>query len=291
MKWIDFEKPQTIDEAVKLLSDSNGQAKPLAGGTDLIVQLRVGDPRVNASQVIDIKGIPELNELTYSSKDGLTIGAAVELYKIYNDANVKKYYPAIIDSASLIGGTQIQGRASLGGNLCNAAPSGDGIPNLIVHGAIATIVGPNGTRKANVEDICVGPRKTSIESNELLVSINFPINPSGFGASYLRFIPRNEMDIAVAAAGVSVVIKNGKFTNARVSLASVAPKPLFVKEAGDVLVGRSVSPESIQEAAVLAKDAATPISDMRGTAEYRRHLCEVLTRRAFDAAIERAQEN
>ncbi len=291
MKWIDFKKPQTIDEAVKLLSDSNGQAKPLAGGTDLIVQLRVGDPRVNASQVIDIKGIPELNELTYSSKDGLTIGAAVELYKIYNDDNVKKYYPAIIDSASLIGGTQIQGRASLGGNLCNAAPSGDGIPNLIVHGAIATIVGPNGTRKANVEDICVGPRKTSIESNELLVSINFPINPSGFGASYLRFTPRNEMDIAVAAAGVSVVIENGKFTNARVSLASVAPKPLFVKEAGDVLVGKPVSPESIQEAAVLAKDAATPISDMRGTAEYRRHLCEVLTRRAFDAAIERAQEN
>ena len=291
MKWINFENPQTIDEAVKLLADSNGQAKPLAGGTDLIVQLRVGDPRVNANNVIDIKGIPELNELSYDAKNGLTIGAAVPLYKIYNDANVKKYYPAIIDSASLIGGTQIQGRASLGGNLCNAAPSGDGIPNLIAHGAIATIVGPKGTRKANVEDICIGPRKTSIEDNELLVSINFPINPSGFGASYLRFIPRNEMDIAVAAAGVSVVIENGKFTNARVSLASVAPTPLFVKEAGDALIGKSVSSESIGEAAVLAKNAATPISDMRGTAEYRKHLCEVLTQRALDAAIERAQEN
>ena len=291
MKWINFENPQTIDEAVKLLADSNGQAKPLAGGTDLIVQLRVGDPRVNANNVIDIKGIPELNELSYDAKNGLTIGAAVPLYKIYNDANVKKYYPAIIDSASLIGGTQIQGRASLGGNLCNAAPSGDGIPNLIAHGAIATIVGPNGTREANVEDICIGPRKTSIEDNELLVSINFPINPSGFGASYLRFIPRNEMDIAVAAAGVSVVIENGKFTNARVSLASVAPTPLFVKEAGDVLIGKSVSSEAIGEAAVLAKNAATPISDMRGTAEYRKHLCEVLTQRALDAAIERAQEN
>ena len=291
MKWINFENPRTIDEAVKLLADSNGQAKPLAGGTDLIVQLRVGDPRVNANNVIDIKGIPELNELSYDAKNGLTIGAAVPLYKIYNDANVKKYYPAIIDSASLIGGTQIQGRASLGGNLCNAAPSGDGIPNLIAHGAIATIVGPNGTREANVEDICIGPRKTSIEDNELLVSINFPINPSGFGASYLRFIPRNEMDIAVAAAGVSVVIENGKFTNARVSLASVAPTPLFVKEAGDALIGKSVSSESIGEAAVLAKNAATPISDMRGTAEYRKHLCEVLTQRALDAAIERAQEN
>ena len=291
MKWIDFETPQTIDEAVKLLADANGQAKPLAGGTDLIVQLRVGDPRVSVNQVINIKSIPELNELSYSPEAGLTIGAAVPLYKIYNDENVKKYYPAIIDSASLIGGTQIQGRASLGGNLCNAAPSGDGIPNLIAHGAIATIVGPKGTRKANVEDICIGPRQTSIENNELLVSINSPINPSGFGASYLRFIPRNEMDIAVAASGVSVVIENGKFINARVSLASVAPKPLFVKEAGEVLVGKSVSPESIQEAAVLAKNAATPISDMRGTAEYRKHLCEVLTQRALDNAIARAQEN
>ena len=291
MKWIDFEKPNTIDEAIKLLVDSNGLAKPLAGGTDLIVQLRVGDPRVNASQVIDVKGIPELNELSYSPESGLTIGAAVELYKIYNDDNVKKYYPAIIDSASLIGGTQIQGRASLGGNLCNAAPSGDGIPNLIAHGAIVTLAGPNGTRKAKVEDICIGPRKTSIDSDELLLSINLPINPSGFGASYLRFIPRNEMDIAVAAAGVSVTIENGKFTNARISLASVAPTPIFVKEAGDSLVGKAVSPEAIQEAAILAKNAASPISDMRGTAEYRKHLCEVLTQRALDIAINRAQEN
>ena len=156
---------------------------------------------------------------------------------------------------------------------------------------IESITADLGDVEANVEDICVGPRQTSIESNELLISINFPINPSGFGASYLRFIPRNEMDIAVAAAGVSVVIENGKFINARVSLASVAPKPLFVKEAGDVLVGKSVSPESIQEAAILAKDAATPISDMRGTAEYRKHLCEVLTQRALDNAIARAQEN
>ena len=131
MKWIDFEKPKSIDEAVKLLSGSSGNARAMAGGTDLIVQLRVGDPRVNADVVVDIKSVPELNELSYSSDKGLTIGAAVECYKIYNNENVKKHYPAILDSATLIGGTQIQGRATFGGNLCNAAPSGDAIPNLI----------------------------------------------------------------------------------------------------------------------------------------------------------------
>ena len=131
MKWIDFEKPKTVEDAVKLLSDSGGNARPMAGGTDLIVQLRVGDPRVNADVVVDIKSIPELNELSYSSSKGLTIGAAVECYKIYGDANVNSHFSALNDSATLIGGTQIQGRASFGGNLCNAAPSGDSIPNMI----------------------------------------------------------------------------------------------------------------------------------------------------------------
>ena len=289
MKWIDFEKPKTIEEAVKLLSESGGEAKPLAGGTDLIVQLRVGDPRVNAKVVVDVKSIPELNELSYSADGGLTVGAAVECYKIYNDENVKKHYPAILDSATLIGGTQIQGRASLGGNLCNAAPSGDSIPNMVAHGAVATVVGPKGTRQIAGEDVCTGPRQTSIADDELLISINFPSNGPGFGANYIRFIPRNEMDIAVAGVGASVTIEDGKFATGRVCLASVAPTPLYVKEAGEALVGKSVGDEAIQEAADLAKGAAKPISDMRGTAEYRKHLCEVLTRRALNTAVERAQ--
>jgi len=289
LKWIEFEKPKSVEEAVTLLSQSGGTARPLAGGTDLIVMLRVGHPRVNPDVVVDVKSIPELNELSYSPDSGLTIGAAVECYKIYNDDKVKKHYPAIIDSASLIGGTQIQGRASLGGNLCNAAPSGDSIPNLIAHNGVANIVGPNGSRQIPVEDVCTGPGQTSIANDELLVSINLPNNGPGFGANYIRFIPRNEMDIAVAGAGVSVNIENGKFTAARVSLASVAPTPLLVKEAGDALVGNAVGDEAIQEAADQAKSAAKPISDMRGTAEYRKHLCEVLTRRALNTAVERAQ--
>ena len=289
MKWIDFEKPNTVEDAVKLLSDSGGNARAMAGGTDLIVMLRVGHPRVNPDVVVDIKSIPELNELSYDANKGLTVGAAVECYKIYGDDNVNSHFSALNDSATLIGGTQIQGRASFGGNLCNAAPSGDSIPNMIAHRAVATITGPSGTREVPVEDICTGPGQTSIGSDELLISINFPSNGAGFGANYIRFIPRNEMDIAVAGVGASVTIEDGKFTSARVSLASVAPTPLLVEEAGEALVGQPVSEEAIQKAADLAKAAAKPISDMRGTADYRKHLCDVLTRRALTTAVERAQ--
>lgn len=289
MKWIDFEKPNTVEDAVKLLSDSGGTARAMAGGTDLIVMLRVGHPRVNPDVVVDIKSIPELNELSYDANKGLTVGAAVECYKIYGDDNVNSHFSALNDSATLIGGTQIQGRASFGGNLCNAAPSGDSIPNMIAHRAVATITGPSGTREVPVEDICTGPGQTSIGSDELLISINFPSNGAGFGANYIRFIPRNEMDIAVAGVGASVTIEDGKFTSARVSLASVAPTPLLVEEAGEALVGQPVSEGAIQKAADLAKAAAKPISDMRGTADYRKHLCDVLTRRALNTAVERAQ--
>ena len=289
MKWIDYENPSSVDDAVKILAESGGKAKAMAGGTDLIVQLRVKDPRVDANTVVNVKNIPELNELSYSASGGLTIGAAVPCHIIYNNEDVKKHYPALIDSASLIGGTQIQGRASLGGNLCNAAPSGDSIPNLIAHNAVAKIAGPNGTREIPVEEVCTGPRQTSIGDDELLISINFPSNGSGFGANYIRFIPRNEMDIAVAGAGVSVTIENGVFTSGRVALASVAPTPILVKEAEDALVGQPVGDAAIQKAADAAKNAAKPISDMRGTAEYRKHLCEVLTRRALNTAVERAQ--
>ncbi len=289
MKWIDYQNPSSVDEAVKILAGSGGKARALAGGTDLIVQLRVKDPRVDANTVVNVKGIPELNELSYSPSAGLTIGAAVPCYQIYNNDDVIKHYPALIDSASLIGGTQIQGRASLGGNLCNAAPSGDSIPNLVAHNATAKIIGPNGTREIPVEEVCTGPRQTSIAADELLISINFPSNDSGFGANYIRFIPRNEMDIAVAGAGVSVNIENGTFTAGRVCLASVAPTPILVEAAGQALVGQPVGDAAIQKAADAAKEAAKPISDMRGTAEYRKHLCEVLTRRALNTAVERAQ--
>ncbi len=288
MKWIDYASPDSVEEAVKLLADADGRASILAGGTDLLVQLRVG--RSNADLVVDGKNIPELNELSYDADSGLTLGAAVPCYQIYGDSDVSAAYPGLIDAASLIGGTQIQGRASLGGNLCNAAPSGDSIPVMVALGATANIAGPNGTRTLAVEDFCTAPGQNALEDGELLVSLHFPAPKPNSGARYLRFIPRNEMDIAVAGAGVSVEIEDGAFTAARVCLASVAPTPLFVREAGDALVGKPVNDESVQEAANLAEAAARPITDMRGTIEYRKHLCNVLTRRALNTAIERAKE-
>ncbi|HEY2017899.1 MAG TPA: xanthine dehydrogenase family protein subunit M [Bryobacteraceae bacterium] len=287
MKWFDYAAPKSLDEAVALMAAHPG-ARPLAGGTDLLVQMRSG--RKEPGYVVDVKHVPELNEIAYDPAAGLTLGAAVPCYRIYASASVARAYKSLAEVAALIGGTQIQGRASIGGNLCNAAPSADSVPLLIALGATCRITGPTGTRDVAVEDFCTAPGRTVLEAGELLVSIHLPPPAPDSGARYLRFIPRNEMDIAVAGAGVQVVMDNGRFRSARIALASVAPTPLFVREAGDSLAGQAVSAASLAEAVDLARRAARPITDMRGTAEYRRHLCGVLTRRALEAAIEVARE-
>ncbi len=287
MKWIDYASPHSVEEAVSLLSQNCGRARILAGGTDLLVQLR--NAALKPDLVIDGKGIPDLNEITLDPEDGLTLGAAVPCYKVYGNRAIARTYPGLIDAASIIGGIQIQGRASIGGNLCNGTPSADTIPALIAHSVTCNVAGPNGRRQVAVEDFCTGPGRTVLEPDEILVSLHFPPPPAGFGARYIRFIPRNEMDIAVAGAGVSVVLDNGNFKCARVALAAVAPIPLFVKEAGEALAGKPVNAESIAEASKAAREAATPINDMRGTVEFRKQLCEVLTRRALNTAVERAR--
>lgn len=289
MKWIDYATPHSVREAVDLLSEAGGRARVMAGGTDLLVALRAGVYDIDL--VVDGKNIPELNEITYDPTNGLTLGAAVPCYKIYGNQAVATAYPGLIDAASLIGGTQIQGRASLGGNLCNATPSADSIPPMIVLNGSANIAGPNGNRQVAIEDFCTGVRQNALGSDEILVSLHFPAPVANSGANYIRFIPRNEMDIAVAGAGVSVVLDNGDIKEARVSLASVAPTPLFVQEAGDAIAGKPANDETVRIASGIARDAARPITDMRGTIEFRQHLCEVLTRRALNTAIERAKEN
>lgn len=287
MKWVDYESPESVEGVIKLLTNSSGHCKIMAGGTDALVQLRAG--RSDADVIVDIKKIPALMEIKFDSSTGLTLGAAVPCHQIYENTAIQNTFPGLIDSTSLIGGTQIQGRASVGGNLCNAAPSADAIPILIAYEVTCLIAGPEGRRSVAVEDFCTGPGKNILRKNEILVSLHFPSPEKNSGASYLRFIPRNEMDIAVAGVGVKVVIENDTFKSARVALASVAPTPLFVREAGVMLTGQPVSDTSVNEAARIAKLAAKPITDMRGTAEYRKHLCEVLTRRSLQTAIARAR--
>ncbi len=289
MEWIDYEVPKTVNEAVELMASGGDSAKVIAGGTDILVMLR--GRRRSANLLVDVKDIPELNALSYDSQNGLVLGAAVPCYRIYQDQAVASAYPGLIDAASLIGGIQIQGRASIGGNLCNAAPSGDSIPPVIVLGGICNIAGPNGSRQLPAEDFCIAPGQNALQTGEILVSINIPPPQAHSGANYLRFIPRNEMDIAVAGVGSSVVLDEGgeNFVSARISLASVAPTPVLAREAGDGLAGQPVSEAAIQEASEKAQAAAVPITDMRGTIRQRNHLVGVLTRRTLNNAIQRAR--
>ena len=248
--------------------------------------MRIG--RRTPKVVINTKAVDEMNQLTCDNS-GLTIGAAVPCYKIYQNPEIISAYPGIIDSASLIGGIQIQGRATIGGNLCNAAPSADAVPVLIVNRAICNIASAKGTRSVPVEDFCTGPGQNILNPDELLVSLSFPKHDSNFGSRYIRFIPRNEMDIAVAGAGVSITLENEVIKSIHVALASVAPTPILVKKITEELTGTNLTPETLSRAGELAKEAATPITDMRGTIEYRKHLSDVLTKRALTDAIKRAK--
>ena len=290
MREIEYSVARTVDEAVSLLAEKGQKARPLAGGTDILVQLR--SERRNLDRLVEIKDIPETNQLSYDSQKGLVLGSAVPCYRIYEDQTVCRVYPGLVDAAAMIGGIQIQGRATLGGNLCNAAPSADGVPPLIVLDATCLIAGPKGTREVKAEHFCSGPGQNILEDGEFLVSFHIPPPQPHSGAHYLRFIPRNEMDIAVAGVGSSIVLDaSGKsFVSARISLASVAPTPLLVDEAGAALAGKEVSDKAIDDAAEAAMAASRPISDMRGTIQQRRHLVGVLTRRTLRGAIERAKE-
>jgi carbon-monoxide dehydrogenase medium subunit len=289
MKDIDYAAPKSIAEAVRIFQEKGDKARALAGGTDIIVQVR--EHRRDVDVLVDLKHIPELMELAYDTKSGLRIGAAVPCYQIYENAAIAKAYPGLIDAASLVGGIQIQSRASLGGNLCNASPAGDTIPALIALETTCVIAGPNGKREVPVEKFCTAPGKTVLGRGEFLVSLKMPPPKPRSGAAYLRFIPRNEMDIAVVGAGVSVGLNDSLTTCqfARIALAAVAPTPLLVTEASSYLVGRPLMTSDLDHAASLAQAAAKPISDMRGDAEYRKHLVGVLVRRALRQAIERAK--
>ena len=285
MRWFDYAAPASVDEAVRLLA-ATPDACLLAGGTDLLTQIRNGRKRTGL--VVDGKRIAELNQIRIEPDGALTLGAAVPCYRIYGDRALTRVFPSLAEVASIIGGTQIQGRASIGGNLCNASPSADSVPLLIALGAVCRVAGPAGAREIAVESFCVAPGRNALQPGELLVSLHFPAPPPRFGAQYLRFIPRNEMDIAVAGAGAAVTLEDGHFRSARIALAAVAPSPLFLREAGEALAGKPVNESSLAEAAAIARAAASPITDMRGNADYRRHLCGVLTRRALEAAIRKA---
>lgn len=289
MKDFDYAAAATVDEAVGLLAGKGPRAKVLAGGTDILVQLR--EKLREADLVVDIKKIPELSKLDFQPGKGLVLGAAVPAYKLYENQKIAKAYSALTDSARIIGGWQIQSRASIGGNLCNSSPAADSIPALIALGAECHIAGPGGRRKVPAAEFCTAPGRNVLQAGELLVALEFPPPAPHSGSQYLRFIPRNEMDIAVVGCGAWLRLNaaGDRIEEARLALAAVAPTPVAATEAATWLAGKPATTETYAEAGNLARKAARPISDMRGPAEYRVHLTGVLTQRALAAAADRAR--
>ncbi|MGI8926828.1 MAG: FAD binding domain-containing protein [Tepidiformaceae bacterium] len=289
MEAFDYSAPRTLAEAYALIG--NGRSSQfLAGGTDIIVQLREG--RRHCDQLIDLKHISELMSLGWAADGTLEIGAARPLAEIYEDAEVARRLPGLVDAAALIGGIQIQSRASLGGNLCNASPAADSAPALMALGARLVIGSAAGNRELPVGDFFLAPGRSALQPNEILVQLRIPPPAPNAATFFLRFIPRNEMDIAVVSAGAMLRLNpaRDRIEAARVALGAVGPTPLMAPGAATALVGQPPTRETFEKAGAAAAEVATPITDMRGSIAQRRHLAAVLTIRALEGALQRARE-
>ncbi len=287
MQAVRYARATSVDEAVQMLREGGEVARVLAGGTDVIVLAR--ERRRDVDLFVDIKHIPDVMGITFDAADGLTVGAATPLYQVYGNADVQQHYPALVEASHVIGGTAIQGRASLGGNLANSSPAADGIPAMMVLDGVARIAGPDGRREVPVAEFCTAPGRNVLQPGEFIVTLHFPAPAAGSGSAWERFIPRNEMDIAVVNAAANLTLDGDVVQDARLALGAAAPTPLLLTEAAQALVGRRLDDATVEAAADAAKAAANPITDMRGSIEQRRHLAGVLTARVIRKAAARAR--
>lgn len=284
-----FESPTTAEAAAALLASTQGLTKVLSGGTDILIQMRAG--MVKPELLVNVKGIEEMTTVKVEN-GGYRFGAAVPCMNLVENKEFAKTWPGVIDGVNLVGSVQVRGRASVGGNLCNASPAADTTPAMIAAGAVATVVGPNGRRDVPVEEITTGPGKTSLAKGELVASFFLPKRAAHSGDAYLRFTPRSEMDIAVVGVGINLTLdEKGVCTSARVSLGAVAEKALLVPEAAAALVGTTVDEAALDKLAAAASAAARPIDDKRGTKVFRIKIAGVLARRAAIVALNRARGN
>jgi len=282
-----FEAPETSAAAAKLLAAAKGSTRVLAGGTDLLVQLRSG--MVKPDLIVDIKRIAPMRVIKKEA-GGYRIGAAVPSAELGEHAGLRRLWAGVVEAAGLIGSTQIQGRATIVGNLCNASPAADAVPAMVAVKAVARIRGPRSRRDIPVEDVVAGPGKTSLKKGELIESVYLPKRPARTGDAYLRFIPRTEMDIAAAGAGVCLTLdRKGTCSSARVVLGAVGPRVIVAKEAAKALIGTPVDEAALKRMAAACSAAARPIDDKRGTKEFRTHVISVLARRAAQIALKRAK--
>ena len=282
-----YEAPETIEAAVALLADEPGQARVLAGGTDLLVQLRSG--LTEPDLVVDVKRIAAMQSIAPEA-GGFRVGAAVSAAELSEHEGVCALWPGVVEAAELIGSSQIQSRATLAGNLCNASPAADTVPALVAADAVASVAGPQGRREMPVAEVAVAPGKTALEAGELVESIFLPARPGKASDAYLRFIPRTEMDIAVVGAGVSLALEDdGTCRAARVALGAVAARVLLVEEAAEALIGTPLDAAALDALTAAASAACQPIDDKRGTIEFRTEVAGVLARRAAETALARAK--
>jgi carbon-monoxide dehydrogenase medium subunit len=289
MADLSYAAPDSVEAAVAMIAEAGGGARVMAGGTDVLVLLH-GEV-IEPDLIVDIKNIPDLRAIT-AEDGGWRVGAAVPGMELMGHEGFASDWPGVIEGVALIGSIQIKGRASVGGNLCNASPAADSVPPMIAAGAVANIIGPNGARTAPVEDIITGPGQTSLALGEILVSFSLPARAPHSGDCYLRLTPRTEMDIAVVGVGVNLTLDDsGTCTAARVALGAVAPTPLLVADAAAALIGSKVDASALGDMAGAASAACNPIDDKRGTIEYRVKTTGVMARRAAEKALERAQAN
>ena len=287
MRRFELSLPRTVDDCLKILSERGGEAKLVAGGTDLLPQLKNG--LLKPAYVVDLSGVPALKAVSSANGQGLRLGSAVTARAIELDPQIRARYASLAESGAMVGSVQVRNLATVGGNLCNAAPSADMAPPLLALDAEAVIVGPKGERRLPLAAFFVGVRNTVLAAEELLLELVVPSPGPHSGGHYLRHTPRRELDIAVVGVASQLTLRDGLCGKARIALASVAPTPVRAAAAEAALVGQPVTPALIERAAELAIDAARPISDQRGSADFRRHLVRVLTRRTLTVALARAR--
>lgn len=283
-----YHAPETIEQAVSLLS-GDATARPLSGGTDLIVQMQSG--RTAPGAIVDLKRIARLREIRREG-DGFAIGAAVPCTALKEDAALAEAWPGVVEAANLIGSVQVRNRATMAGNLCNASPAADSVPALVAAGATCIVAGPSEEREVPVEQIPAGPGQTSLKSGEFVSEIRLPARGERGGDAYLRSIPRTEMDIAVVGAGANIVLdSDGTCTAARIAIGAAAPTVLLVEDAGKALVGTKLDDAAIDKMMEAVRAACNPIDDKRGTVEYRKAMAGVLAKRVVEIARKRAGGN
>jgi len=288
MRRFEYFAPQSLNEALSLLKERGNGVKLLAGGTDLLVQMK--EAGLHPPAVVSLHAVSELRGIEVEADGGLRIGAGTDMATIEAHPAVRERYTALADGAGIVGSVQTRNMATIGGNVCNAAPSADTIPPLVVLEAVAQVAGAGGTRELAVAELFAGPGRTTLAPNEIVVSFRLPATPPHTGSVYQRHTPRKIMDIAVVGVGIRLSLgAGGSIADARICLGAVAPTVIRAPEAEQALAGQPPSEALFARAAELAQAAARPISDVRGSAEFRRYLVDAMTKRCLGIAVERAR--